>query len=64
MPSKELIREVSLLDPGLAERLSVVARENGIGKGTIMRRALRYFLNRNNAEAFDNFILNAHDITD
>ena len=64
MPSKDLVREVSLLDPGLAERLSVVSREHGIGKGTIMRRALRYFLNRNNAEAFDNFILNAHDITD
>lgn len=64
MPSKDLIREVALLDPGLAERLAVVARENGLGKGTIMRRALRYFLNKQNSEAFDHFILNAHDITD
>lgn len=64
MPSKDLVREVALLDPKLAERLVVVSKETGLGKGTIMRRAIRYFLNKQNSQAFDHFILNAHDITD
>jgi hypothetical protein len=64
MPSKDLVREVALLEPSLAERLAIISKENGLGKGTIMRRALRYFLNKQNSQAFDHFILNAHDITD
>jgi hypothetical protein len=64
MPSKDLVREVTLLDHELSAKLIAKAKHEDLGKSTIIRRALRYFLDPRNNEAFHHFISRAHDITD